>query len=251
MYDIRQRILKGEFVTGTWFSLGSPVAAEIAGLCGFDWALLDAEHAPSTTAGIMAQMQALSRFRTAPIVRVPWLDRVHMKWALDIGCAGIMVPYIETVAQAEEALAYMRYAPQGNRGVGAGTRASNYGFDWPAYAAEANSRLVTIAQMETRLAVDNSRAIAALEGIDVLFVGPMDLSTSLNMPQRFADPAFMAVLEEVAANARAAGKASGILLPDAQLVPALRELGYTFIAVSSDINMLSHGFRQLHRQLTA
>lgn len=250
MYDIRQRVLSGDFVAGTWLSLASPVAAEIAGLCGFDWALLDAEHAPSTTASIMAQMQSMGRFRTAPIVRVPWLDRVHMKWALDIGCAGIMVPYIETVEQAQEALAFMRYAPQGTRGVGAGTRASDYGYNWSEYSAKANEKLLTIAQMETQLAVDNSKAIAALDGIDVLFVGPMDLSTSLNMPGRFTDPAFMKVLQDIADNARTAKKAAGILLPNVQLVPALRQIGYTFIAVSSDINMVAQGFKQLQQQMT-
>ena len=124
MFDIRERVLKGEFVAGTWCSLGSPAAAEITALCGFDWVLLDAEHAPSTTAGIMSQMQAVSRFATAPIVRVPWLDRVAVKWSLDIGAAGIMVPYVETVEQAREAVSFMRYAPEGVRGVAGATRAS-------------------------------------------------------------------------------------------------------------------------------
>ena len=96
MFDIRERVLRGDFVAGTWCSLNSPAAAEITGLCGFDWALLDSEHAPTTTAGLMAQMQALGRFPTAPIVRIPWLDRVAIKWSLDIGAAGIMVPYVET-----------------------------------------------------------------------------------------------------------------------------------------------------------
>ncbi len=249
MFDIRERVLKGEFVAGTWCSLGSPAAAEITALCGFDWVLLDAEHAPSTTAGIMGQMQAVSRFATAPVVRIPWLDRVAIKWSLDIGAAGIMVPYVETVEQAREAVSFMRYAPEGVRGVAGATRASAFGFEFPQYFAEANRRLLTVAQMETRLAVDNSRAIAAVDGVDVLFVGPMDLSTSLGMPKRFADPAFMEVLGIVADNARAEGKACGILLPNADLIPRFKEMGYTFVAVSSDVNVLSRHLKDIERAL--
>ena len=205
MFDIRERVLRGDFVAGTWCSLNSPAAAEITGLCGFDWALLDSEHAPTTTAGLMAQMQALSRFLTAPIVRIPWLDRVAIKWSLDIGAAGIMVPYVETEEQAREAVSFMRYAPEGVRGVAGATRASDFGFGFKDYFAESNKRLLTVAQMETQLAVDNSRAIAAVDGVDVLFVGPMDLSASLNLPERFADPAFMDVLQLVSDNARSEG----------------------------------------------
>lgn len=251
MFDIRERVLKGELVAGTWCSLGSPAAAEITALCGFDWALLDSEHAPSTTAGLMAQMQAMSRFSIAPVVRIPWLDRVAIKWSLDIGAAGVMVPYVETEAQAREAVSFMRYAPEGVRGVAGSTRASDFGFDFKTYFAEANKRLLTVVQMETRLAVDNSRAIAAVDGVDVLFVGPMDLSTSLNMPGRFADPAFMSVLEEVADNARAEGKACGILLPNTELIPRLRSIGYTFLAVSSDVNVLAKHLKDIERALRA
>ena len=249
MFDIRERVLRGDFVAGPWCSLNSPAAAEITGLCGFDWALLDSEHAPTTTAGLMAQMQALSRFLTAPIVRIPWLDRVAIKWSLDIGAAGIMVPYVETEEQAREAVSFMRYAPEGVRGVAGATRASDFGFGFKDYFAESNKRLLTVAQMETQLAVDNSRAIAAVDGVDVLFVGPMDLSASLNLPERFADPAFMDVLQLVSDNARSEGKACGILLPDATLIPTLKEMGYTFVAVSSDVNVLTKHLKAIERAL--
>lgn len=251
MFDIRKRVLNGEFVAGTWSSLGSPAAAEITALCGFDWVLLDAEHAPSSTAGIMGQMQAISRLQTAPIVRIPWLDRVAIKWNLDIGAAGIMVPYVETVEQAKEAVSFMRYAPHGVRGVAGATRASDYGFDFSRYFAEANQRVLTIVQMETRLAVENSRAIAAVDGVDVLFVGPMDLSTSLDMPKRFADLKFMEILQLISDNAHAEGKACGILLPNVDLLPRFKEMGYTFVAVSSDVNVLTRHLKEIERTLHA
>lgn len=245
MNTIRKRVQNGEFLSGTWCSLGSPVVAEISALCDFDWLLLDAEHAPSTTSGLMAQMQAISRFNTAPIVRIPWLDRVAIKWSLDIGAAGIMIPYVETVAQAQEAISFMRYAPEGVRGVAGATRSSDFGLDFPAYFAEANQNLLAVAQIETGAAVENSRAIAAVDGVDVLFVGPMDLSTSLDMPKRFADPEFLHILEKIAANARAEGKACGILLPSLDLVPLLRDMGYTFVAISSDVNILAKHLKEI------
>ena len=249
MFAIRERVLKGDFLAGTWCSLNSPAAAEITARSGFDWALLDAEHAPSSTAGLMAQMQAMSRFPTAPIVRIPWLDRVAVKWSLDIGAAGIMVPYVETEAQAREAVSYMRYAPEGVRGVAGATRASGFGFEFAAYFAEANRTLLTVAQIETQLAVDNSRAIAGVDGVDVLFVGPMDLSASLNLPGRFGDAAFMDVLQRVCDNARAEGKACGILLPGPDLIPRFKEMGYTFVAVSSDVNVLAKHLKGIEQAL--
>ena len=226
MFDIRERVLRGDFVAGTWCSLNSPAAAEITGLCGFDWALLDSSTL-TTTAGLMAQMQALGRFPTAPIVRIPWLDRVAIKWSLDIGAAGIYVKRRN-----------MRYAPEGVRGVARATRASDFGFGFKDYFAESNKRLLTVAHRWRRNLPWQQPGHRG-GGQCVLFVGPMDLSASLNMPERFADPAFMDVLQLVSDNARAEGKACGILLPDATLIPTLKEMGYTFVAVSSDVNVLT------------
>jgi 2-keto-3-deoxy-L-rhamnonate aldolase RhmA len=189
-------------------------------------------------------MQALSRFSTAPIVRIPWLDQVYVKWALDIGASGIMVPYVETVEQAQYAVSCMRYSPQGIRGLGTATRASDYGYDFPHYFSTANRELLTVVQVETVRAVDNAADIAAIDGVGVLFVGPMDLSNNGNMPGKFSDPRFMEMLRCVADAARGRGKACGILLPDADLVSSLREIGYTFIAVASDSGLLTRHFRE-------
>lgn len=245
MNVIRERVLNREFMAGTWCSLGSSVSTEISGLAGYDWALLDTEHAPSTSPALMGQMQALARFTTAPIVRIPWLDRVHIKWALDIGAAGIMVPYVETVEEATFAVSCMRYGPEGVRGVAGSTRASDYGFGFAKYFAEANSKVLTIAQMETQRAVDNCADIAAVDGVDVLFVGPMDLSTSLGMPKRFADPEFLKVLQHISDTCKAKGKACGILLPTIDLVPMLKKMDYTFVAVSSDVNILTKHLKEI------
>ncbi len=245
MMDFRKRIQSGAFMAGTWCSLGSPSITELIGLCGFDWVLLDGEHAPSTTPGLMAQMQALNGSSTSSIVRIPWLDRVHIKWALDIGAEGIMVPYVENAEQAMEAVSYMKYPPSGARGVAGAMRACRYGLDVAGYLAQADSKHAAIMQIENRKGVDNCRSIAGVDGVDVLFVGPMDLSMSLGMPGRFSDPCFMEVLEQIASAAREEGKASGILLPSVELLPAMRKMGYSFIAVSSDINILAKNFKKL------
>ncbi|MDR0826626.1 MAG: 2,4-dihydroxyhept-2-ene-1,7-dioic acid aldolase [Desulfovibrio sp.] len=244
MYYIHERVMKGEFMAGTWCNLGSSMAAEIIGLAGYDWVLLDMEHTPSTTAGLLTQMQGLGRFPAAPIVRVPWLDQVYIKWALDIGASGIMVPYVETAEQAAYAVSCMCYGPRGIRGLGAGTRASDYGYDFPEYFTRANQELLTIVQVETGRTVENAAEIAAVDGADVLFVGPMDLGSNMNMPGRFNDPEFMKVLQRVADAARGKGKACGILLPGVELVHMFRDMGYTFIAVSSDSNILTRYFKE-------
>lgn len=239
MYYIRERIGNGDFVAGTWCSLASPMVCEIIAGSGYDWMLLDMEHAPGTPLSLLGQLQAMQGFPVAPVVRVPVLDRVSVKWALDLGASGIMFPSIGTPEEAARAVSFMRYEPEGVRGVGGAARCAGYGARFPAYFAEANRSLLAVTQIESPLAVENGPAIARVEGVDVLFVGPMDLSTSLGMPGRFADPAFMDVLQRVSDAARAAGKASGILLPDPGLVPRLREMGYTFIAVSSDTAILT------------
>lgn len=249
MIPLRQRVLSGDFMAGMWCSLSSSTVTEAVGLCGYDWALLDGEHSPSSTHGFMQQMQSLSRFSTAPIVRIPWLDRVHIKWVLDIGAAGIMIPYVETAEQAREALSYMQYPPHGVRGVGGAVRACDYGLNFANYFAQANDSLLTIVQLETQLSLDNAAAIAATDGVDVLFVGPMDLSASIGMPKRFDDPHFMKILQYVADCARAENKACGILLPRLDLVPTLKAMGYTFVAVSSDISLLVQSFKQLKEGL--
>lgn len=238
MYYIRKRVAAGEFVAGTWCSLASPAICEMVGETGYDWMLIDMEHAPGTPVSLLQQLQAIRGFSLAPIVRVPSLDRAYVKWALDLGASGIMYPCIDTAEQAAEAVAFMRYDPRGVRGVSGAARCAGYGRRFSAYVAEADENLLTVVQIESALAVENCEAIARTDGVDVLFVGPMDLSTNLGLPGRFGDQRFMDVLQRVADTARIAGRACGILLPDPGLVPRLRDMGYTFVAVSSDTNIL-------------
>ena len=245
MHNIRERALKRELLKGTFLSLGSSMIAEMAGLAGFDWLLLDLEHAPGDTFSLIGQMQAVNRLPTASVVRIPNLDKTAVKRILDLGAAGIMVPNLDNVKDVKDMVSFMRYHPGGVRGLGTSTRAASYGFNHPNYMNTANDRLLTVIQIENQGAVDNCEAFAAIDGVDVLFVGPMDLGVMLGMPKRFDDPAFVAVLQRVADAAKANGKSTGILVADPKLVPVVKQMGYNFVALSSDTNLLVKSFKEV------
>lgn len=241
MKYLRSRVQKRENVYGVWCSLASPIGCEIVAGSGYDWMLLDLEHAPGSPATLLPQLQAAAAFPTVPIVRVPVLDRVWCKWALDLGASGIMFPNIDSAEQAKEAVSFMHYPPQGVRGVGPAVRAGDYGREFRRYAARAGRRILGVMQIESPAGVDQRAAIAAVPGVDVLFAGPADLGASLELPERFADPRFMDILQNIADAALEQGKAAGILLPNPDLAPTLREMGFTVIAVASDSALLVRG----------
>jgi len=234
MEYIRERALKGEFLAGSWLNLASSLTAEMAGMVGYDWLLIDQEHAPGDNMTILHQLQAASRFPVAPIVRVPWVDRILFKKILDLGAAGLMTPYVQTPEEAKEVVRYAKYMPMGERGIASSPRCSDYSTNFADYFETANKNLILIAQIETGLSLDNAEAIAAVDGIDVLFVGPLDLAISTNLRKMFEDPKYVDNLKRVAAAAKKHGKACGILLPNPKWIPLLKELGFTFIACGAD-----------------
>ncbi len=232
--DFRNRVLAGEFVGGTFLNLGSPLTAEMAGAAGFDWVLLDHEHGPGDETTLLHQLQAVSATPATAIVRIAANETPRFKRTLDAGADGIMVPYVSTAAEAQAAVAALRYPPRGIRGVSKMNRSSAFGARFDASLAHAHEWLVTMVQIETREAMDNIDAIAAVDGADVLFVGPLDLSTNYGMSGDYTNPAFVDLLRRVAAAARGAGKAAGILALDPSHVPSWRELGFTVMALGSD-----------------
>jgi 2-keto-3-deoxy-L-rhamnonate aldolase RhmA len=242
--NFRARALAGEWLAGVFVNLGSPVAAEIAARVGFDWMLLDHEHGPGGEDALLHQLQAVAATPTVPIVRIATNETVRFKRALDLGAAGIMVPYVNTAAEARAAVSAMRYPPLGVRGVAKSARAAGFGQDFEAYFAHANSRLVTLAQIETPEAARNAAAIAAVDGIDVLFVGPVDFTTHLGVPGDFDDPRFAEARRAVVAAARGAGKAAGILVLAAAQIPVVRAEGFTVVTFGSDGGSIATGLRQ-------
>lgn len=234
MKFIREKVLKRQILAGVWCNLASSLTTEMVGRAGYDWALLDYEHGPGDNITLLHQIQALEAGPTAAIVRVVWNEMPQIKRALDLGAAGVMVPYVQSVAEAKMVVQSVRYPPQGMRGAAWTPRCAGYGSDWDQYYQQANQNLLTIIQIETAQAVEAASDMAAIDGIDVLFIGPLDLSLSLGRPNQWADPDFRAAASKVSEAAARHGKVAGTLLANATLVPRLVDMGYTFLAIGSD-----------------
>lgn len=223
---------------GTWLSVGSPVIAELAALSGFDWVLLDLEHGSAAEASLPEQLRALCGTRTKGVVRVgaPHPDLIAR--VLDWGADGIMVPHVNTVAEAEALVRAAHYPPRGKRGVSRTVRAHGYGLRSP----ESTPAPLLLAQIETLDAVHAADAIAGVAGIDVLFVGPADLQHDLRHRPATATADFEDCLARVVAAARAAGKRAGTLVRDGSELPRRLEQGFTQVAVQSDLALLRDAF---------
>lgn len=244
---IADRARDREFLSGAWLNLGSSLVAEIAGIAGFDWICIDLEHGAGDFSELVHQLQALESSQSAPIVRIASNDAPRFKRVLDLGPSGVMVPYVNSRAEAERAVAAMRYPPAGVRGVAKMNRAARFGGGFDEYFALANDNLALIVQIETREAVASAADIAAVEGVAALFIGPLDLSVSLGIPQQYSHPEFLLALNKVVAASRNAGRAAGILVPTAADVPHFAEMGFTMIAASSDGSILQQGMSALAR----
>jgi len=251
MKYIRDRVLSGEFMAGAWSNLGSSLTAEIAARAGFDWILFDQEHGPGDNLTLLHQVQAVEAWPTAPLARIAWNEMPRFKRALDLGLSGIIVPYVQTREEAEYAASSMRYPPEGVRGVASSPRAAGFGRDFQEYYASANDNLLTVAQVETGKTLDNLDDIAAVKGVDVLFVGPLDLSVSLNTPDQFEDERFIEALKAVGRAAKENGKAAGILLPKAEWLDMVSDFGFTFVAIGSDGGAVSAGLSNSLQTLSA
>ena len=231
---LRSRTLAREYVIGTFLNLGSPITVEIAGLAGFDWLLIDHEHGPGGEDTMLHQLQAANGTPAAPIVRIAANETPRFKRALDMGAHGVMVPWVSNAAEAKAAVQAMRYPPRGLRGVAKFNRGAGFGGDFEEYYLHAHEWLLTVVQIETPEAVNKIDEIAAVDGADVMFVGPTDLSYNMGIRDQLDHPDFRAALKKVSDAAKKHGKAAGILVHNAALVPICRELGYTFVALGSD-----------------
>jgi 2-keto-3-deoxy-L-rhamnonate aldolase RhmA len=251
MHYMRKEVLAGNLVFGTWCNLGSSITTEMAGMSGFDWILVDLEHGAGDYGNLVHQLQALSATPAVPIVRIEWNDPVQFKRVLDLGASGIMVPYVQSAEEAQLAAKAMRYPPAGIRGVAKLNRASDFGTGFGEYFRSANDNLLTVVQIETEAGVENAEEIAAVEGVDVLFVGPLDLSTGMGIHQQYDNEQFLAALSKVGDAAKAHGKAAGILLLSDEMLPAVLERGYTFIAMGSDGSHVAAGMRRVAEMLNS
>lgn len=240
---LRQRVLLGESLVGTFLNLGSPAAAEVCARAGLDWVLIDLEHGATGEGDLLAMLHAVAGSGAAPIVRVEQGTRLRVGRALDLGAEGIMVPRIESVEEAHELVSWLRYPPAGVRGVALFTRGLAYGAGGHGAVSPRNDEILGIVQVEGRAALDAVDALAALDGIDLLFVGPADLSHALGIPGRIDQPDYVAAVHSVGRAARAHGKAAGVLLWRAEDVDRYLDAGYTFFSLSSEGALLQQQVR--------
>lgn len=238
---VRERVRAGELLSGAFLSLGSSLTAEIAGQAGYDYVIVDLEHGSGDLDRLLVQLQAISGTPAAPIVRVTWNEAPRYKRALDMGASGIMTPWVNNAAEAEEAIRSMLYAPEGIRGVAGWNRACHFGPNFQDYFSQANDQLLSIVQIETPEGLENTDSIAAVERVDVLYVGPADLSTALGIQGQFDHPSMIAAYERIVAACKANGKAPGILVQNREQLAFVVEKGFTFVTIASDAAVVTAG----------
>ena len=242
---LKQALAEGRVQTGLWLGFAHPMAAEIASQAGFDWCLIDGEHGPNDVPLILSQLQAMNGCAASPVVRVPVGEEWLLKQVLDIGAQSVLVPLIDTVEHAERIVRAVRYAPSGIRGMGAGqARASGYGAVTD-YVAKAGTEICLLVQAETRRAIEAVAEIAALDGIDGVFIGPADLSADMGYPGQPDAPEVVAAIEAAIPKIRAAGKAAGIITFDPAQVAHYARLGITFLGVGGDVALFANACRGL------
>lgn len=235
----KQRLAAGERLYGCFLNAESPILAELLARVGYDCLMIDREHSAADLPTVRAMTQAIRTTDCSPLVRVPLNDAAEIKRTLDIGIDGVMAPAINSRAEAEALVAACRYPPAGIRGVAVPIiRASGYGLEAKRYAAEANDRLLVIAQIETAAAVAAVDAIAAVPGIDMLFIGPYDLSASLGHLGEPDHAAARKLIARVEAAAKRAGKWLGTIATAARPADRLFADGYDLVLGSADLAML-------------
>ncbi|TKI03052.1 2-dehydro-3-deoxyglucarate aldolase [Martelella alba] len=240
----RQRLLQGETLIGCWCALANPITTEVLGLAGFDWLVLDGEHAPNDVTTFIPQLMALNGGHSAPVVRPPTNEPVIIKRLLDIGFYNFLIPFVESREQAERAVSSTRYPPAGVRGVSVAHRNNNYG-TVPEYFAQINDNITVLVQIESQEGVDNIDAIAAVDGVDGIFVGPGDLSAALGYLGQPNHPDVQRVIRHIFERTAAQGKPSGILAPAEADARRYLEWGSRFVAVGSDLGVFRAGTQAL------
>ncbi|BDW85476.1 MULTISPECIES: HpcH/HpaI aldolase family protein [Roseicyclus] len=246
---LKQAMAEGRLLRGLWLALGSEPVTEIAGRAGFDWCLVDGEHAPFDPAMIRRQLITLENTGTPAVVRAPGNQDWILKQVLDVGAQTIMVPMVNSAEEARAAVRACLYPPEGIRGDGGYTmRASGYGAV-PGYASSANAEICVIVQAETRAALDNLAEIAAVEGVDCVLFGPADLAADLGYRDNPTAPEFWEEIKRGIGVIRAAGKAAGIFAPpdrNAEMVAA----GVTFLSLGADAALMTATLGALARSET-
>lgn len=243
----KKALREGRQQIGLWNSIPGSLVAEMLATCGFDWVVIDTEHAVTDIPDTLAMMQAMAPYRTQAVVRPAANDPVLIKRVLDLGAQTLLLPYIQNADEARAAVAAIRYAPRGIRGVAGMTRASVFG-QVAGYATRAEEELCLILQVETADALERIPEIAAVDGVDGLFIGPADLAASMGHPGNSAHPDVVGAIERAIRAIRAAGKPAGILTLDPDMARRCMDWGTTFTAVGMDVALLVQAARGLSQR---
>jgi 4-hydroxy-2-oxoheptanedioate aldolase len=231
-------IAKGELQVGLWCSLCSPVAVEVVSHSGYDWLLLDTEHSPNDLQEIVAQLHAAQAGNASCIVRPAWNDMVLIKRYLDIGAQTLLLPFVQTPEEAKRAVEWTRYPPKGVRGITGSGRASRYG-RVKDYLKNASDEICVLVQVETREALKQIEAIASVDGVDGIFIGPNDLAASFGHIGNWGHAEVQDAIQDAAVRIKKAGKAAGVLTPNEEEAKKFISWGYTFVAIGADIGLLA------------
>jgi 2-keto-3-deoxy-L-rhamnonate aldolase RhmA len=225
---------------GTWIMSASPLVAEAVGHAGVDWGVVDMEHTPLDMMDLVHMLQALAGTKMVPVVRVPWNDTVTVKRVLDAGAVTLMFPFVQNADEAARAVAATRYPPEGVRGLAGMSRASRFGTA-PNHFVNANRQVGVIVQIETLKALDQLEAIAAVAGVDSVFIGPSDLSASMGHVGQPTHPEVMDVMAKAAQRCKRLGKPIGSVGLNPEAVAQYRAAGYDYVGVASDLGLLMQG----------
>jgi 4-hydroxy-2-oxoheptanedioate aldolase len=240
----KQALKGGQQQIGLWNSIPGPLVAEALAGCGFDWVVIDTEHAPTDVPDVLGMLQAMAPYPVSAVVRPAANDPVLIKRLLDFGAQTLVLPYIQSAEEAQAAVAAVRYAPRGMRGVAGLTRARRFGAVAD-YTRRADAEICLILQVETALALSRIEEIAATDGVDGLFIGPADLAASMGHPGALDHPAVKAAIKDAIRRITATGKPAGILTSDAAFARACMGWGTRFTAVGMDIGLMLHAARSL------
>lgn len=232
-------------LAGMWVCSGSPLVAEICAGAGLDWVLVDMEHSPNGLESVLTQLQAIAAYPVTSVVRVPTNDPVVIKQVLDLGAQTLLVPMVSSVEEARAAVEAMRYPPRGRRGVGSALARSARWNRVDGYLQDADEHVSLVVQIETMAGVEAAEQIAAVDGVDAVFVGPSDLSASMGLLGQQAHPDVVAAVLRTFEAVRAAGKPVGVNAFDPQVAQGYLDAGARFILVGADVALLARGSEAL------
>lgn len=240
----KEKVNQGTVQLGLWAGLASAYTTEVIAGAGYDWILIDTEHSPADLSNVLGQLQATEPYATSAVVRVPWNDTVTVKRYLDIGAQSLLIPYVQTAAEARAAVANTRYPPEGVRGVASTTRASGFG-RVDGYAAKAADQISVMVQIETQQGLENLEEIASVKGVDALFIGPADLHAALGHVGQTTNPDVVYLIDEAIKRIVRTGKAAGVFAPIEEYARRWLHLGAMVVAVGADIGILARGSESL------